>query len=171
MKNIQIRKVDISDAPALLDFFKKVGSETDFLMMDENGLGTTVQEEEMHLKQYDNPKRGLYLVAVNENGYIVGQSAISQEHPTCKKADHIYGLGIVILKDYWGQGIATQMMNQLINYAKEIGIGRLDLYVVTTNEKAIGLYKKFGFKVEGTLKKCNKVGDEYQDEHIMALIF
>ena len=171
MKNIQIRRAELSDAPKLLEFFKKVGSETDFLMMDENGVGMTAQEEETHLKQYDNPAYGLYLVAVNEHGDIVGQSAITQEYPTRKKAEHIYGFGIAVLKEYWGMGIATKMMEQLINHAKQIGVGRLDLFVITTNERAINLYKKFGFQIEGALKKCHKIGNDYQDEFIMALIF
>jgi len=171
MKNIQIRKGKLSDAQKLLEFFKKVGVETDFLMMDENGVGMTLEQEIDHLKQYDNPKSGLYLVATNENGEIVGQSAITQDYPTRKKAEHIYSFGIAILKDYWNQGIASQMMEQLINHAKQIGVGRLDLFVITENARAINLYKKFGFEIEGTLKKCNKVGDTYQDEYIMALIF
>ena len=171
MKNIQIRKGKLSDAQKLLEFFKKVGSETDFLMMDENGVGMTTQEEETHLKQYDNPTYGLYLVAVNEHGDIVGQSAITQEYPTRKKAEHIYGFGIAILKEYWNQGIATKMMEQLIDYAKQIGVGRLELHVRTNNTSAINLYKKFGFTTEGTLKKMAKIGNDYQDEFIMALIF
>ena len=171
MQNIQIRRGVIGDAPALLEFFKKVGAETDFLMMDENGLGMTVTEETEFLKQYNDPRRGLYLVATNENGDIVGQSAITQDYPDRKKAEHIYGFGIAILKDYWGIGLATKMMEQIINYAKQIGVVRLDLFVITTNDRAIKLYKKFGFEIEGTLKKCHKVGEIYQDEYIMALIF
>lgn len=171
MKNINIRKAVINDAEKLLDFFKQVGSEIDFLMMDENGVGMTTEQEVEHLKQYDNPKYGFYLVATNEVGDIIGQSAITQEYPARKKAEHIYGFGIAILKEYWGLGIATQMMEKLINHAKQIGVARLELHVRTINTSAINLYKKFGFEIEGTLKKCNKVGNEYQDEYIMALIF
>jgi RimJ/RimL family protein N-acetyltransferase len=171
MDNIKIRQANTGDAENLLNFFRKVGSETDFLTFDGNGVGMKTEQEVEHLKQYDNLKYGFYLVATDEDGNIVGQSAITQDYPKSASSSHIYSLGICILKDYWGMGIASRMMEKLIDHAKDIGVIRLDLFVVTANDRAIKLYKKFGFKIEGTLRKCHKIDNEYEDEYIMALIF
>lgn len=172
MKNqITIRSANVDDAKNILEYLKKVGSETDFLMMDENGCGFTIEQEEDHLRQYENKKFGLYLIATNENNEIVAQSAISQEYPSRKKAEHIYNFGIAVLKEYWGNGIASKMMTDLINYAKKIGVIRLELRVRVDNVIAISLYKKFGFEIEGNIKKMMKIGNQYYDEYIMALIF
>ncbi len=48
------------------------------------------------------------------------------------------------------------MMEKLINHAKQIGVVRLESHVRTINTSAINLYKKFGFEIEGTLKKNGK---------------
>jgi RimJ/RimL family protein N-acetyltransferase len=171
MNAINIRRATINDAEKLLDFFKKVGGETDFLMMDENGVNMTIEQEQSHLKRYDDTKYGLYLVVTNENDEIVGQSAITQIYPNRKKAEHVYDFGVVILKNYWGRGIASELMAQLINHARQIGVVRLELHVRVKNTTAIKLYQKFGFRIEGTLKNMAKIDNQYQDEYIMALIF
>lgn len=50
-----------------------------------------------------------------------------------------------ILKEYCGQGIGTSLFNKLMEWAERNGITRLELTVMTNNERAIKLYKKFGF--------------------------
>src|SRR5574343_439372 len=99
MKNdITIRKAQNSDATALLDFFKKVGSETDFMVMDKNGVNLTVKEEIAYLTQYENEDNGLYLIALNENGKIIGQSALTRCMPNMPKDRHAATFGNCILK-------------------------------------------------------------------------
>ena len=44
----------------------------------------------------------------------------------------------------------------------------IELEVYTDNEKAINLYKKFGFKVEGTLKDYVFGEGKYIDAYTMA---
>jgi RimJ/RimL family protein N-acetyltransferase len=170
MHNIQIRQANIDDAENLLNYFKKVGSETGFLMVNESGIGLTIEEEIEFLKQYQYPIRGLYILAINDENTIVGQSAITQMYPHREKSSHVYRIGMCVLKDYWGRGIASKMMEELINHAKNIGCIRLELHVRTDNNMAIKLYKKFGFEIEGEMKRMMKIGNEYFDEYIMSLI-
>ncbi|MFS0749266.1 GNAT family N-acetyltransferase [Oceanobacillus sp. 1P07AA] len=47
---------------------------------------------------------------------------------------------------------------------------RMWLEVKTDNKKAINLYKKEGFTVEGTLRECLKVGETYESLHVMSLL-
>lgn len=63
---------------------------------------------------------------------------------------HRAELGITVRKDYWGQGIGSLLMKELIKYAKENRIEILNLDVRSDNVNAIHLYEKFGFKHIGT---------------------
>jgi putative acetyltransferase len=45
---------------------------------------------------------------------------------------------------------------------------RLQLFVFIDNERAIGLYKKLGFEVEGTQRKSAIRGGEYIDSYMMG---
>jgi len=56
--------------------------------------------------------------------------------------------GYIGNKDYWGIGIGSNILDQLIRYAKNSGLESLWLVVINDNERAIRLYDKFGFKTE-----------------------
>lgn len=51
----------------------------------------------------------------------------------------------------------------------ENGYEKISLSVFSTNKRAINLYKKFGFEIEGVKKKEIKIDEEYVDEILMAL--
>ncbi|MCR8847409.1 GNAT family N-acetyltransferase [Rossellomorea sp. SC111] len=69
-----------------------------------------------------------------------------------------------------GKGLARRLLEAAINLAKETeGIEQLMITVVTTNEKAKGLYHSCGFKPYGTEKRALKYNEEYYDEELMVL--
>ena len=49
-------------------------------------------------------------------------------------------------------GIGTALLTHLLDVAKERGLKKVHLTVRADNQRAIGLYKKFGFKGEGTFQ-------------------
>jgi len=54
-----------------------------------------------------------------------------------------------------GEGVAAKLLSHAESVAGEEGVANLTLTVVSDNEAAITLYKKFGF--ETTLKKQNPI--------------
>ena len=60
---------------------------------------------------------------------------------------------IAVRTDMRGQGFGRQLLQTLLDLAKTAGINRITLEVKDTNERAIGLYKSFGFTVEGIRKR------------------
>ena len=70
-----------------------------------------------------------------------------------------------------GLGAGKALLMEAINKARSIEeIEKLNLSVVSTNEKAKNLYTQLGFKAFGMEEKALKVGDTYYDEDHMALI-
>ena len=61
------------------------------------------------------------------------------------KVKHRAELGISILKDYWDLGLGKALINACVQCAREAGYSQLELDVVAENERAIALYKSFGF--------------------------
>jgi RimJ/RimL family protein N-acetyltransferase len=54
------------------------------------------------------------------------------------------------------------MINAIVEIAFEtFKLHRVDLGVFDFNKSAIACYEKAGFKIEGTLRDCRKVNDEY----------
>jgi RimJ/RimL family protein N-acetyltransferase len=64
------------------------------------------------------------------------------------KDRHVAWLGIAVRRKFWGKGVGAGLMNEAKNLAGKSGCRRLMLGTIEGNEKAIGLYGKFGFKTE-----------------------
>ncbi|MHB9943459.1 GNAT family N-acetyltransferase [Clostridium sporogenes] len=82
---------------------------------------------------------------------------------------HTASLGIMVHKAYQGTGIGKKLMSEILDLADDwLMLVRIELGVFTDNEKAIKLYEKFGFKIEGTKKYAAIKNGRYADEYIMA---
>ena len=154
------------DAKALLDYSKKVGSETDFLSFGPEGLKYSVAQEELFIDSlYENENQYMLLAKDGDEIIAVGSIAGSL-HP---KFSHRGELGISVLKSYWGQGIATVMMEEMLDWVAEYStLSRVELEVVAVNKKARRLYEKCGFEEEGLIKNGVKIGDGYEDIVLMS---
>lgn len=66
---------------------------------------------------------------------------------------------VSVIKEYQGNSIASKLLSNTINYAKENKFNKILLEVYKTNNKAIKLYEKYGFKM---IKQSNdKIIMEY----------
>jgi len=68
-----------------------------------------------------------------------------------------------------GQGIASALIQTIINHAKSHVTQQLHLTCVTSNLGAVAFYQKQGFKIYGTEPRALKIGDTFFDEHLMIL--
>jgi RimJ/RimL family protein N-acetyltransferase len=75
-----------------------------------------------------------------------------------------------VLKDYWGLSIGKHLLRYLIDWAKKTGkVRKINLRVRVDNERAIRLYQRLGFVIEGTLKREFYVGGRFIDSYLMGL--
>lgn len=72
---------------------------------------------------------------------------------------HRCTVGISLYREFWGMGIGTALLEALLSAAGAAGYEQAELEAVSTNEAAVGLYKKLGFDVTGTLPRAFKYKD------------
>ena len=89
------------------------------------------------------------------------------EREKVKRYSHRAELSITVLKEYWGQGIGSRLMETMIEFSKNSGIHSISLVARADNERAISLYKKFGFDSVGIYKDYFKINEEYFDAIFM----
>jgi RimJ/RimL family protein N-acetyltransferase len=83
---------------------------------------------------------------------------------------HTGEFGTSVLREYWGAGIASALIDSLLEWSKQGGIIRkINLRVRSDNLRAINLYRRKGFSIEGTLTKQMLVGGRYYDNLWMGL--
>lgn len=167
-KIVVLRNGDIDDAEELLEVINRLDYETPFLLREPGELTMTIEQEKMFLQSKIESEVNLFILA-EIDGKIIGTCAVNGS--TRKRLRHSANLGIAIFKDYCGKGIGRRLMVTSINWAKENGISRITLQVDANNFRAINLYLKLGFEIEGTLKKDKLLSDgTFIDTYTMALL-
>ncbi|MCR4690533.1 MAG: GNAT family N-acetyltransferase, partial [Lachnospiraceae bacterium] len=74
---------------------------------------------------------------------------------------------ISVRKEYWNQGIGTDMLNRIFEQAKKMNIRIIELEVITDNAKGINLYHKMGFTDIGIYKDYFFVNGMFKDAVVM----
>lgn len=162
---IDIREALPEDAAALLDYLKKVGAETDNLTFGAEGLPFSAEQEEAYLRSVHEEKHSVCYLA-RKDGRVVGSGSLD-----CmpRRMYHRAELGITVIREAWGQGIGSMLMEKLIAYAGENGIELVNLEVRSDNTRAIRLYEKFGFRRIGTSPAYIKIDSRHIDAELMVL--
>ncbi|WP_147386747.1 GNAT family N-acetyltransferase [Fusobacterium pseudoperiodonticum] len=155
---IKIREIEVEDYKELLDFMKKVKGETNFLLGYPDEIKLSYEDEKEHIKKVKTSETSNYFVVMKNNKMI---GCIGFNGNTARKMKHYGTIGISVLKEYWGRGIATTLLEKLISWSKEKGIKKINLDVFENNERAIKLYEKFGFKLEGCIEDGIFDGENY----------
>jgi len=82
---------------------------------------------------------------------------------------HAAELGMAVMSAHQRKGVGSQLLAAAIDLADNwYGITRLELSVFTDNEAGVALYTKFGFAIEGTLRKYALRNGAYVDTYTMA---
>lgn len=78
---------------------------------------------------------------------------------------------IIVDEGYGGKGYASQAFKMAIDYAfLVLNLHKIYLFVDVTNEKAVHIYQKQNFKIEGTLQEHFYTRGKYNDCHVMGLL-
>lgn len=163
---LQIFRPRGENAAEILEYLKTIGGETHFLLMDENGPGISEEYEAKILEaSYAEPRGGMHFGRIN--GEMACMFSLSC-HPRRRLA-HTGEIALSVRKKYWHIGVGSAIMETLIELAKEASLKNVELGVYADNERAIALYKRFGFEEVGRHRGRFCVDGEYYDEILMDL--
>lgn len=169
-KQLIVRNPKIEDAESLVNYMKDVDCETKFLAREPGEFSLTVDQEKDFIKKASNNKNLLFLVCEIENE-IVANCSVGIGNSN-KRFKHRASMGLSVRKKYWNMSIGKVLMQESIEWCKRNNIEQLELEVVTKNDRALSVYKKFGFQIQGTKKRAMKYEDgTYADEYQMVLFF
>ncbi len=166
-KLVTLRNAEPDDAPALLALLRRYDEETTFLTREPGELTMTEDEERAYIQaQRDADNRLLLLAEVA--GRPVGSSGAFFD--TRLRTRHIGQLGIAIEEAHWGMGIGRALMEAALSWLRQSGVERATLTVDTANTRAIALYMRVGFTVDGMMKHERKLADgTYRDGYWMSM--
>ncbi len=125
-----------------------------------------------NLKEYVIEKTGsanvhFFAICNSENNEHIGNIKLDFHDQRANVSE----LGLLIgNKNYWGKGVGSEACQLVLKYGFEtLGLRKIYLAVYENNPRAIRLYEKLGFKVEGRLRKHVCVDDAYFDKYLMGI--
>ena len=157
-----IRRPEEADAAMLVDYLKATAGETPYLIRGPEEVRTSLEEEVEFIRRNRDDPRGLMLLAFVDGAFAGSCSfaGVSERNRT----RHRCTVGISLYRAFWGMGIGAALMGEILAGAKAAGYEQMELEVVSTNAPAVGLYKKLGFQVMGTMPHTMKYRDgTYED--------
>lgn len=81
-----------------------------------------------------------------------------------------YAIGI-FYRDYWGKGYGTEATRLVLRHAfEQLKIHRVDLRVLSYNERAIAAFRKCGFVEEGRERDSVLVAGEWHTDVRMSIL-
>ena len=162
-----IRAAAPEDAVALLGYLDEVTAETDFLTMGEGKLDRTEEKERQFIEDHRKTDNKLLILAEIE-GQIAG--VLGYPGDDRQRLRHAGEFGITVSRAHWGLGLGTALLRIMIEWAKASRIVRkINMRVRADNERALGLYKRFGFVREGVITRQFAVADTFYDAYLMGL--
>lgn len=108
-----------------------------------------------------------HLVAL-DGEEVIGWVEVSPQFGDSRS--HIGALGIGLILSARNQGVGTRLMKAAIEKAWCKDLTRIELTVRGDNLNAKALYERFGFQMEGTLRRGVRIDGEYLDVYVMALL-
>jgi L-phenylalanine/L-methionine N-acetyltransferase len=131
-------------------------------------LQLPLPSRELWRKRLAETPPGDHVLVAEWDGKVVGNLGL---HAAAKspRRRHAGALGMSVHDSFQRRGIGNALMVAALDLADNwLQYTRLELEVYTDNEPAIALYKKFGFEIEGTLRRHAFRQGEFVDSHIMA---
>jgi RimJ/RimL family protein N-acetyltransferase len=161
-----VRSAKEDDAGVLIEHAKSVLTEALFGVSQVDEFTFTLEQEREWIRQHNESPSDLVLVA-EASGSVV--ALLFFESGPRKRQAHRGSLHMSVERAWRGKGVGEGLLNVLMAWAKENPlIEKVGLSVLSSNTRAIGLYKKLGFIEEGRRPREIKMGPgEYVDEILM----
>ena len=164
-KDIYLRLLEKEDLPLRVKWVNN--EEIRENLMFEWPLSLAKTERWFQNQVFDNTKRNFSILEKKTNNVIgmTGLLDISLEH---KKAQFYMTIGN---KDYWGKRLPDQNIPMVLEYAfEELGLNKVYLYTINTNDRARHVYLRNNFKPEGVLKEHYFCVGKLQDLHVFSIL-
>lgn len=156
-KEYIFRSAREEDAGQLLTYLRQTTAETPYLLREPEEVTLTMEQEQGFIRVKEAAERELMLLAFDGDRHVGNVSVMAAG--SFGRQAHRCEVAIALYQEYQGRGIGRKMLETALDAAKRMGYEQAELEVVSTNEKAVRLYEKLGFKQYGVFPHNMKYRD------------
>ncbi|GAA0590966.1 spermidine N1-acetyltransferase [Virgibacillus siamensis] len=160
-QKLRLRTIEKTD----LEFLHKLNNDPDVMKFwFEEPYMSMEKLKEAHEKSQNSTQHRQFILALdNEKIGYVGLFDMEERHRNAE-------FGIMIDPEFQGNGYAGKATKLALEYGfQQLNLHKIFLFVAKKNEKAIHIYEKIGFQIEGELKEHFFVDGTYHDAVMMRI--
>jgi RimJ/RimL family protein N-acetyltransferase len=162
--SVRVRFAEPHDARDLVALAATVGAEPEGWLVTA-GEWRSVRDERRYLRAVLGSRHAAVLVAENEAGIVGRLSIVRDSHPACA---HVADVGLMVAFDQRRKGIGRALLAAAEEWARRVGIRKIELHVFPHNEAALALYARAGYQQEGYRRHQFRRGATLVDAVLMA---
>jgi RimJ/RimL family protein N-acetyltransferase len=164
---VPIRVAGPPDATALLELKRRLDRESSFMMFEPDERDSSPADLAAELAEAACSQNSAVIVA-DAGDHLAGYVELTGGSFRRSRTTAYVVLGV--LASAAGQGLGTALLRHALEWAAAHGLHRLELTVMAHNTRAIRLYERMGFTVEGRRAECMLVDGRFVDELSMAAL-
>lgn len=158
---IKVRRAELRDAEALQVIFSAPNAQAGTLQLP-------LPSVEMWRKRLADGQPTDFMLVAEADGTVVGNCGLHSVGSSPRRK-HAGTIGMSVRDDWQGRGVGSALMTAALDIADNwLNYSRLELTVYTDNARALALYEKFGFVIEGTLRRYAFRNGAFVDAYTMA---
>src|SRR5215204_1093796 len=165
-ERVSLRPIERSDLAQLAELLE----DPDVAALAGEGpvvLASLAEWEAWFQQRAANPPKDSISFAVESEGELIGQAGLHRVDHFNQRCD----LGIALGKNYWGRGLGQEATRLLVDYAfTYLNMNRVSLRVLADDARAVGAYRKAGFREEGRLREAAWFPGDFHDELVMSVL-
>ena len=167
LPGVRMRAAGPDDAAALLQLKQRLDQETSFMLLEAGERGASVQTLAGELESAARSGNSVVIVA-DAGGELVGYIELTGGTFHRNQATAYVVIGVLAAAG--GKGVGRGLLEEAKGWAVAHGVHRLELTVMAHNHRAIGLYERTGFSIEGRRSECLLIDGQFIDELYMAMV-
>jgi ribosomal protein S18 acetylase RimI-like enzyme len=166
---IAVRRAVPADAPALVRLQLRLDEQSPFMLLEPGERSTSPQPVAERLRA-QSTVGGFDLVAVDDSQpadqQLVGWLECSV--PPFRRAAHVGYVVLGVDAGWSGRGLGRRLLGAADDEAEARDLSRLELTVMVDNVRAVGLYLRAGYQLEGVRRGAVQRDGVLVDEYCMA---
>jgi len=162
-----LRKLLYSDKKDIFEYAKKSEVAKDVLWYPHQTEMDTLEFLNTIYEEYRKNRPAPWGILLKENNKIIGTAGFVN----CDEINHKAEIGYVLSKVYWGKGIMSEAVKEIIKFGFEsLELNRIEARCNTSNIASGKLLEKIGFTYEGVLREQLVVKGKFKDMKIYSLL-
>jgi RimJ/RimL family protein N-acetyltransferase len=162
-----VRIAGPDDAAALLRLKQQLDQQTAFMLFEPEERDPSVQALADELGAVTRSGNSV-VIAAESDGELIGYVELTGGSFRRNKTTAYLVIGV--LAEAGGRGLGARLLTEAKRWAAGHGLHRVELTVMARNHRAVGLYERMGFSVEGHRAQCLVIDGQFVDELYMAAI-